>query len=280
MTTAAWSSQPSSTNDTTYRQAGSELSARLATVGLVQTADTGQINWATVTWPPNNTVGGYEIWRFNDALQGTNPIFIKINYGTGNSSSPYPLRLTVQVGQGSNGSGTLTGTLSAANVIQQDNNPVGTSAVNSYLCHVAGFLGLSWKASIGFFAIIRTCDVNGNPVAGGYFFVTRGSNAPSCRQTAYNYVTNTNTVSNVSLFMTVCPGNIGSTLTGGLFQAYPCWSSFPDARVMFGIFGAKAAEFGEGATVSFVFIGSTSRSYISVTGSLVESGLSVGMLYE
>jgi hypothetical protein len=44
------------------------IAAQIAAMGLVQTSDTGQINWVTVARPALNTIAGYEIWRFNDAF--------------------------------------------------------------------------------------------------------------------------------------------------------------------------------------------------------------------
>jgi hypothetical protein len=50
------------------------------------------------------------MYRFNDAQQGTDPIFVKVFLGRGTTGSYTRIRL--QIGQGSNGSGTLTGTVS------------------------------------------------------------------------------------------------------------------------------------------------------------------------
>jgi hypothetical protein len=99
---------PTNSSDANFRAWGSLISARLALMGLVQTADTGQINWTTVLAPVAiNTVQGYEIWRFNDALQATVPIFFKFEYGSGGAINNPSIWLTVATG--SNGAGTLTG---------------------------------------------------------------------------------------------------------------------------------------------------------------------------
>lgn len=64
------------TTDAAFRTWGLAYNAKLAAAGLVQTADTGQIDWATVLAATAiNTVQGYEIWRFDDALQATVPVF-------------------------------------------------------------------------------------------------------------------------------------------------------------------------------------------------------------
>jgi hypothetical protein len=91
-------------DDATFRTWGSGLAAQLAAIGLVKTADTGQINWATVTRPVS-ALAGYEIWRFNDTLQATKPVFVRVDYGA-LGDRPW---LEVRVGTNTNGAGTLTG---------------------------------------------------------------------------------------------------------------------------------------------------------------------------
>lgn len=79
----------------------------LEEVGIVKTEDTGQINTETVETPAvNNTYTGYNIWRFNDSDQATEPVYFKLEYGrSGEAKIP---KLRWSVGTGSNGSGTLT----------------------------------------------------------------------------------------------------------------------------------------------------------------------------
>lgn len=110
MTATSVSVAPINTNATTFRAWGSAISAALAALGFVQTADTGQINWATVAAPTaSGQVMGYEVWRFADSLQSTAPIFFKIQYGSNGGAASQP-QMTFTVGTGSNGSGTITGT--------------------------------------------------------------------------------------------------------------------------------------------------------------------------
>jgi hypothetical protein len=93
--------------DAVFRAWGVLFNAKLALAGLVQTADTGQINWTTVSTAVINTAAGYEIWRFNDTLQATAPVFLKIEYGSGAATTGPSIWLTV--GSGSDGAGNLTG---------------------------------------------------------------------------------------------------------------------------------------------------------------------------
>lgn len=77
--------------------------------GLIQTADTGQIDPLTVVRAAANTAAGYQIWRFDDAFQATVPVFVKIEYGSGGVQSR--LSIWITVGTGSDGAGNLTGVI-------------------------------------------------------------------------------------------------------------------------------------------------------------------------
>lgn len=104
-TTAALLTTPS--NDATFRAYGAALAAMFAAVGLVKTSDTGQINWSTATYPgTTNTDTGYEIYRFDDALQATRPIFLKVRYGRGMVSPGF--RMGIDWGYSTDGAGNLT----------------------------------------------------------------------------------------------------------------------------------------------------------------------------
>lgn len=108
MALATFSLAMTNATDAQFRAWGKAISDSLQAVGIVKTADSGQINWATVAAPTAaNTQMGYEIYRFNDTLQSTAPVFIKLAFGSG-SNSTHPA-LWISVGTGSNGSGTITG---------------------------------------------------------------------------------------------------------------------------------------------------------------------------
>jgi hypothetical protein len=110
------STAPDMTSDATFRTWGSAISAAMASIGWVQASDTGQINWTTVVKPAAiNTAAGYEIWRMNDTLQATKPVFLKIEYGCSSAVSVPVMWITV--GTGTNGTGTLTGQVGARQII-------------------------------------------------------------------------------------------------------------------------------------------------------------------
>jgi len=110
MTTTSWTSAPTHTTDALFRAWGKGVSDAIAAVGFIRTADTGQINWTTVTMPTvANTQQGYEVYRFNDTLQATAPLFFRVGYGSGSVLS-YP-SIWLTVGKGSDGAGAITSTL-------------------------------------------------------------------------------------------------------------------------------------------------------------------------
>jgi hypothetical protein len=98
------------------------ISDGLSAAGWVKTSDTGQVDWVTLTLPSANTFV-YEIWRMADAAQATCPCFMKLRYYRGNSANA--MRLGLELGTGSNGSGTLTGNLSTLAVNSDTNATAG-----------------------------------------------------------------------------------------------------------------------------------------------------------
>lgn len=118
--------------DADFRAWGSGIAAQIAAMGLVQTTDTGQINWATVARPAINTSAGYEVWRFADALQATKPVFIRLDYGI--SAVADRPRLIVRVGTGTDGAGTLTGQVGTAVTLQTSGASKTAGVVLPSLC--------------------------------------------------------------------------------------------------------------------------------------------------
>lgn len=98
------------TDTTTFRAWGAATNAIFAACGMVQTADTGQINWTTVAWVnTGNTNYGYEVWRLNDSLQSTKPWFLRVDYSSAAAQPTVPT-FNLSAGTATNGAGTLSGT--------------------------------------------------------------------------------------------------------------------------------------------------------------------------
>lgn len=125
---------------TTFKQWAEALHNALLAIGMVQTADTGQINFASiVTLPTADTNAGYGIYELNDSLSGTHPIYLKVNYSVGQSSTAEP---GFQFGTGTNGAGTLTGVFGSQRSVYNAGT-TGSSTTDSIFCKVDGYL-LIW----------------------------------------------------------------------------------------------------------------------------------------
>lgn len=155
----------------------------LAAVGLVQTADTGQIDPATTTVPGSTGgVAGYEVWAFNDALQPTKPILIKVEYGI-NLTAGVPA-LAYTVGTHTDGAGTIGGQQtqrispnSFSNLAAGD-HPVLGSGDGSYVALLSMGDFANVNVGSGFLIIERTKDSNGVVTDDGFVVFTTVGNSP------------------------------------------------------------------------------------------------------
>lgn len=175
MTTNSYTSSISHSNTTNFRIWGLALSNALTAIGFIKSADTGQINWATVNRPGVGASAGYEIRYLNDSLHASAPIYVKLEFSTGLGGAAYP-NMFITVGTGTNGSGTITG------VIMPRTENIGgyyalDSTVSSYQTHCCMVDGCAWfvlkadsKSSaypVAFFSVHRTEDSSGTPTAQG-----------------------------------------------------------------------------------------------------------------
>lgn len=132
-------------NDAGFRAWGYELTYNMALAGIIQTDDTGQIDWTTVTFPgTNTTAAGYTIHRFNDVLQANTPIYFKMEYGRGSAASNPAMWVTV--GSGTDGAGTITGTIFARRLMTPNNNAgLIDYPLPTFINVSDGFVGIAWK---------------------------------------------------------------------------------------------------------------------------------------
>lgn len=179
-------------------QWGGALAARLAAHGWVQTSDTGQVNiGAAASSSTVNYNYGYQIWRMNDSLQATNPVFIKIEFLTGATYTNPALYLTV--GTGSNGTGTLTGIVSpklnpqCASYSSSTVSYLTTGDVNRFACFMPNNIG----NGLGF-SIERSKDSSGNDTGDGVQIFIFGSLATSQQYYLALNGTYRSTINNIS----------------------------------------------------------------------------------
>src|SRR4051794_39931473 len=143
MTTTTASLTFDNSSDALFRAWASGISNALGTVGLVKTGDTGQIDFSSVARPTANSQAmGYEIWRFNDSLQATRPVYFKIEYGAGVASvAGAPPGIWLTVGTGSNGAGTITGAPIIATRRLYTNAASQTYTTGTVTCYFASNTG-------------------------------------------------------------------------------------------------------------------------------------------
>lgn len=200
-------------NETAFRLWGKGLSDAIVAAGLVRTADTGQINWATVTMPGPNSYAGYEIFRFNDAIQATSPLFIKIEFGVATSSAA---QIRTQFGKGSTGAGVLTSTF-GAQIVQTTSNQI-TAISQSFISGDGSTLSIAMWPTVSswpFFLYIERSRSNTGVPTGTAFSVTfnSGGSSPQCR--FYHYASMTQYA--VGSFRSCCgmPSDGAPGLAGG-----------------------------------------------------------------
>ena len=270
MARASWTSLVAQNDTTQFRAWGSEFKAKLVAMGLTQTADTGQIDWTTVNRPATaNTDAGYEVWRFNDSLQATAPIYFKIVYGTSGIDATRP-RIDIQFGTGSNGSGTLTGLTSTSRGVSTVNgtqsDTVGRQSFMSYKPE-RGFFGFTWKVGAGCqgeFFIARTVDASGDPTDVGALVAWSSGNG----QQFFRFASPASAFTFVSGCQScLIPQNVtNSIVTTGEPQVYTHYVSDPRVNPINQVLTVFEQEFGQGTTFTATVLGATPRTYIVPQG--------------
>jgi hypothetical protein len=175
-------------SDASFRLWINEIHNSLIAFGWVQTSDTGQINYSTVTRPAGtSTYQGFAVYRMADSLQSTCAVFMRLDYGTGGTTDGPSIKVTVCIGS-TDGAGTLTG-----NVATQFVSTTTTANATLRNCRTSGttsrFSLHFWStvlANAGFtFAVERDLDSSGAEVGLGVNFITSeatGNNATSTSQ--------------------------------------------------------------------------------------------------
>lgn len=243
-------------SDAEFRAWGSALNTALAAVGLVQTADTGQINWTTVTYPTvANTYKGYEIWTFNDTLQASAPVFIRIEYGAGAAATSPAILLTV--GVATDGAGTLTGVKTTAYQVK-----TATNSATAYTCRVSGATNrvvvAMWESAGNasyalFFAVERTHDADGDDNDEGAVVLTHYTAAPTSRVLIFA----SGEVGVETTWGALVPST-GTGASGANIAIYPVFSTKgtflnPSSQLLIHF----AANITAGTPISFTYYGST-----------------------
>lgn len=284
MTTVAFASDGQFATTAQFRAMWSEFSAKLQLCGLIKTGDTGQIDWLTAVVPTViHTVAGFEMYRFDDALQATKPVFIKIEYGYGFALSVPTLFVTV--GTGTNGSGTLTGTVSLRKRCGNYVTPVNqTQLFLSNMCVLPGYVMALHKRGVSaatypncgnFFMICRTVDDNGVNNGDGVFFYSAyqdsavGGVAPYMQCISFGEVYQTINHPGYS----IVPGNaVNTQVSVNEIQVYKHFGMFPQTRLCGHALTILYPESPDNHIFSCAPVGATSHTFMTMGYSLNRSG--------
>lgn len=298
MSTLCVQSIPTTADDATFRAWGKVISDALQTIGITKTADTGQIDWTAATRTASvDTMVGYEIRQFTDTLQGTTPVFLKVEYGSGQTILRGCIRITV--GQGSNGTGTLTGTTSTTAYLGQTAGSALTW--DSYLSVNSGTFTFALWVKQGLnngsaFYISRIKDSSGVDTSTGVNIGWISSYNTGVPQSGWQYLPASGTVypttpmaSPMCAFPRVDVDISTLGLNSGMYPIYPNlgYPGNPDYTLVY-----NPAGFGDGvyvislplygATHNFILVGGcyTTAAWKSINGAPVSPFWSLALRYE
>lgn len=179
MSNTTWTGARTSSNSSNFLAWGKAISDALAAIGMVRedystyantwlTAIPGYTNTANTEW-------NWEIWRFpNSAEQTAAPIFIRVGYGTGSSTSGPLITFKLASAMGTIGTGVVTG-IGGSGVISGGAAILSTTTVGTSMAASDGHglvLALNYDNAAGATArewvvIDRHRDIDGTPLTTG-----------------------------------------------------------------------------------------------------------------
>jgi hypothetical protein len=167
-----------------FKSWAQSISTAFSTFGWLQSSDTGQVNWSTISSPPGSGAYVYEIWQPND---GVSPNFyVKMEYGNWSGSSNSP-SIRITVGVSTNGAGTITGTYIMGPLYTAFQNAISVNSSTTYACYYSGAAGrisvLLWPSQGGndpqAFAIERSLNSSGTYTGAYVTVVASGAQSQS-----------------------------------------------------------------------------------------------------
>lgn len=273
------------------RRLGAELNGWFVSVGLVQTADTGQVNWATVNLPgAAATIIGYEIWHSVDSS-----FFFKFEWFTGISAATTNPAFALTVGTGSDGAGNITGVFYPRVVIINTNAANSPTVCQTYICHTNDFLGVCYKiggsntyGSIVSFAIEKMVNNVGAPSGDGWIVSHVVGSASGVLFKKSIRIASPAFTGLDSSSHTVVAGNITSSDDGaGNKLVWPQQHINQQQAFSNYLCSTIVAEYGQGTTFQAILVGTTLHTYIGIGNAMgtgnsgfASTNYGVAMLWE
>jgi hypothetical protein len=182
-TTFSKTRQPSNSTDAHFRAWIEFIDNTLTGGGWVNTADSGQTAVASFVAPTTtNQARGYRMYRMDDPLQATAPVFLRIDFGSGNTTNTMAVWITL--GPETDGAGAVVSpwvsapTTAAANVQASSNSTslslpysFGSAGTDRVAIAFAVEMQVFGSGPYIFFSIERTYGTDGQPSADGVLFL-------------------------------------------------------------------------------------------------------------
>lgn len=270
------------------------LFTAIESFGWLQTSDTGQAANPPTAVPSSTYV--YRVYKANDSLASTLPIYLKAEVGY-SSTSP---RIRMTTSTGSNGSGTLTGNVvtSAPWEITNLETNQGSTTFPCYFSGDAGnFRMYMWQSNTVYtgvlFAVARS--VNSSGASTSDYFTTLCANAywgtgaysGMWQQTISSSYVYPRDIGFVGVGLT---SGSGTGYANGTVAAYPIFPHIGKiGNPMLDMMGACAGDISNGSTVSVASMYGSTHTYIAVTDASTGynqgfatslNGIPVGSVYQ
>lgn len=169
----SWLQQGNFYSTDTWRAFVHGIHDHILALGWVQAGDTGQLNIDASTMPGNGVLGGYILYRMNDALAASAPVILKLGYGNAANGN---YRLKMQIGFATDGAMNFVGSSTAEYTRDTNNDPNVNANINGdsgRLCMVIGTNATSNVASLC--VVERFRDINGNNSPDGSILICGAS---------------------------------------------------------------------------------------------------------
>jgi len=209
----------------------------------VRTADTGQVNWASVA-TENTTVGrDYEIFALGGPLQATAPIYLRFDYVGGSSTGNYGVHITV--GTTTDGAGNLGGLTVARLGLQ--NHALATAphtcwAASDQASYFTFLFALDTSATgsdgVGMVVVERTRDPGGSAIGAGFhvwrWYATSAGGTANSGGWSRTFGAGSQPAVADFTYNAMVPdlqNNTTAAQPGGLFYAFPAYTYTPPATM-------------------------------------------------
>lgn len=256
MTTYHTTSTHVNNSDATFQSWITTLHNAIVGCGLVQTADTGQLDFSTAVKPGvANTSAGYRVYAFNDTLQATAPIFIKLEVGVGTSTtSTFGWRITV--GVGTDGAGTVTLPIQLVTGWVSQATASFTGVNDTFACHREGaawvvfYYENSTLGAMCAFAIFRSVDDNGVVTGEGASVYIHTNNGTGTLCGTLRFAATAAVLSSAGTFLPcLVPFALPDSHVGVDIQVFPHWNATPRIRQNPFAFGYLTSEITHGQSI-------------------------------